>query len=161
MVARTLLRVGAELDRARLRELRRELRRHEALGAAARALRHRDHSHAGLDERLRRAGIREAERAAALVALERSGYVDDRAFAERRARQLAAKDWGDAAIAADLERQGLDAGAREEALAALPPERDRALAVAERRGHDPRTGAYLARRGFGEDALEPFVARDA
>lgn len=160
VVARTLLRVGLELDRTRLRELRRELRRAEALGVATRALRHREHSHAGLEERLRRAGIAGAEREEALETLERVGYVDDSRFAGRRAEQLASKDWGDAAIAADLERQGVEREAAAAAIAALEPERDRALEVAGRRGRTPKTGAYLARRGFGEEALEPFVAQD-
>ncbi|HET7045272.1 MAG TPA: RecX family transcriptional regulator [Gaiellaceae bacterium] len=160
VVARTLLRVGTVLDRPRLRELRRELRRAEALGVAARALRYREHSHAGLDERLRRAGVAERERGQALETLERVGYVDDARFAARRAEQLAAKDWGDAAIAAELERQGVGRDAAGAAIAALEPERERALAVAGRRGSTPRTGAYLARRGFAEEALERFVAQD-
>src|SRR5438045_155835 len=56
VVVRSGLRVGEELDRPRLRLLRRELRRHEALEAAARALRHRDHSVRALDEKLERRG---------------------------------------------------------------------------------------------------------
>lgn len=160
VVARTPIRVGTVLDRPALRELGRELRRAEALGVATRALGRREHSHASLDDRLRRAGVAEAARGEALETLERVGYVDDTRFAERRAEQLASRDWGDAAIAADLERQGVGADARAGALAALEPERERALRIAGVRGQTPKTGAYLARKGFSEDALEPFVARD-
>ncbi|MBA2476573.1 MAG: hypothetical protein H0V40_11540, partial [Actinobacteria bacterium] len=47
---------GVELDRPRARSLRRELRRLEAIGVAARSLRRRDLSERALEERLGRAG---------------------------------------------------------------------------------------------------------
>lgn len=157
VVARTLLRVGQELDRPRLRELGRELRRAEALERAARALKHRDLSTRALGERLERAGVAAREREQALETLARVGYVDDERFAQRRAQGLAERDWGDAAIADDLERQGIPPAAAAAALAALEPERDRAQRVAGARGATRRTAAYLGRRGFGEDALESVL----
>jgi regulatory protein len=154
VVARTGLGVGSELDRERLRELGRELRRVESLATATRALRHRDHSARSLDERLARAGVRASEREQALATLQRVGWVDDERVARGRAELLAERLWGDEAIAADLARRGIDAEAADAAIAALPPERERAEAAAAARGRGARTAAYLARRGFGEDAVE-------
>ena len=158
VVARMLLHVGSELDRPRLRELRRELRRAEALGAAARALRHRDHTTRSLDARLEQAGVGAAAREQALETLQRVGYVDDARFAERRAQLLCERGWGDAAIAADLEQQGVEAEPAAAALALLEPESERARRIAEHRGPGPKTASYLLRRGFDEDVVRPLVA---
>jgi SOS response regulatory protein OraA/RecX len=160
VVVRAGLRVGEELDRPRLRLLRRELRRHEALAAAARTLRHGDHSVRALDEKLERRGASGPEREAALDTLERAGLVDDGRFAGGRARLLAERGWGDAAIKLDLERQGIDAELAGEALAALEPERERARRQAARRGGGVRAARWLAARGFGEDTVEAFIAED-
>lgn len=164
VVARTLLRVGVELDRGRLRELRRELRRSEALATAARALRHRDHSARGLSVRLEAAGVTEAERREVVETLERIGYVDDERLACRRAAVLAERGWGDAAIAADLEQKGIDGELAAAAISTLESERERAAREVARRGPGRRTAAHLARRGFGEDvlelALDPPIAED-
>lgn len=146
--------VGTELDRPRLRALRRELKRSEALGVAVRALRRRDYSTGALDARLERAGIDEPERHDALGTLARAGLVDDDRFAIDRAAALARRGYGDEAIRWDLERQGLSPQLVAAALAALEPERDRAAAIVERRGHGRAVAAYLSRRGFGEDAVE-------
>lgn len=153
-VVRAELRLGVELDRARARALRRELRRSGALAAAARALRRRDLSARGLDERLERAGVGEAERREAVGTLERIGLVDDRRFAAGRAAALAERGYGDAAICHDLERQGAPAEAVEAALAELEPEEARAAALVRRRGAARTTPAFLARRGFSEEAVE-------
>jgi SOS response regulatory protein OraA/RecX len=119
VVVRAGLSVGEELDRPRLRLLRRELRRHEAIVAATGALRHRDHSARSLEQKLERGGVAPAERAATLDTLGRAGLLDDARFASDRARTLAGRGWGDAAIRADLERQGLDGEPVAEAIAAL------------------------------------------
>jgi SOS response regulatory protein OraA/RecX len=160
VVVRTGLQVGEELDRPRLRLLRRELRRHEAITAATAALRHRDHSVRTLDERLERRGVAPAEREAALETLERAGLVDDARFAGGRACTLAERGWGDAAIRADLERQGLAGSAVAEALEALKPELERAREHGARRGGGPRAARWLASRGFDAEALESLVAED-
>ncbi len=158
------LAVGERLDRARLRALRRELRRHEALAAAASALRHRDLSRHALDARLARRSVTPLERADALQVLERAGLVDDARFGETRARTLAERGWGDAAIRADLEQQGVPAGLVGPALAALSPEAERARVLVRRRGGSVATARWLARKGFGEDAVEaaakPGIADD-
>jgi SOS response regulatory protein OraA/RecX len=154
VVARAGLNVGAELDRACARMLRRELRRHEALAASAGALRRRDLSTRRLEQRLERRAVPPAERARAVETLTRAGLLDDGRFARGRARALAARGYGDAAIRFDLERQGVDAELATETLAELEPERDRALRVAAPAGSAARAARLLARRGFGEDAIE-------
>jgi regulatory protein len=133
----------------------------DPLQVAVRALRHRDLSTAAVEERLERAGVGEPEREEALETLRRVGYVDDARFAERRARQLADRGWGNAGIAADLERQGVDAGAAAAAIALLEPEAERARAIVARRGRSPKTAAYLLRHGFEADAVAPSVADEA
>jgi SOS response regulatory protein OraA/RecX len=160
VVVRAGLRVGEELDRPRLRLLRRELRRHEALAAATGALRHRDHSMRSLEQRLERRGVAPAERDAALDTLERAGLVDDGRFAASRARGLAERGWGDTAIRAELERHRVAGEAVADALAALEPERDRAREHAARRGGGLRAARWLASRGFDADALDGLVAED-
>jgi regulatory protein len=157
VVVRAALRVDGELDRPSARTVRRELRRHEALGASAGALRHRDLSTRRLEQRLERRAVPPAERARAVETLTRAGLLDDGRFARGRARALAARGYGDAAIRFDLERQGVAAELAAEALAELEPERDRALRLAATAGGAARAARLLARRGFGEDAIEAAV----
>jgi regulatory protein len=158
------LAVGERLDRARLRSLRGELRRREALAAATGALRHRDLSSRALDARLARRSVAPHERAAALQVLERAGIVDDTRFGATRARTLAERGWGDAAIRADLERQSVSDELIGPALESLPPEIERARALILRRGGGAATARWLARKGFGEEAIEaaarPGIADD-
>jgi regulatory protein len=151
---RAELRVGVALDRPRLRTVRRELLRAEALSWAVRALRRRDLSRRALETRLERAGLGKEEREAALATLERAGLLDDERFALTRAASLADRAYGDEAIRWTLERDGVDLELARRAVAALAPEHERAEAVAARRGPGRATAAYLARRGFGEDAVE-------
>jgi regulatory protein len=161
VVVRAGLATGLELDRTRARTLRRELRRHEALGRAARTLRARDRSARDVDSRLERAGFAPGERAEALGALERAGLVDDARFAAARAASLAERGWGDEAIAWQLERAGVAPELVAAAVAGLEPERDRAVRLAERRGGGAAAARFLMRRGFGEDAVEGAVGADA
>ena len=148
---------GAELDRPRLRLLRRELRRGEAVGRAARALRARDRTVSELDDRLARAGVRAPERAAALATLERAGLVDDERVAASRASALAERGRGDAAIRWELDRVGVAAQLVEQAVSALLPERERAARVVAG-ARDPRkAAALLARRGFRPETIEAVV----
>jgi SOS response regulatory protein OraA/RecX len=158
VVARSGLAGGCELDRPRARLVRRELRRSEALTRAARALRRRDLPEQALDARLRRAGFQDEERQAALGTLVRAGLVDDARFAHTRASSLAERGRGDAAIAWELEGHGVAPELVESALASLVPERERALAVVARHGATAATARMLARRGFGEDAVEAACA---
>ena len=154
VIVRAGLARGQPLERAQLRLLRRELRRHEALRVSTAALRQRDLSTVELEERLRRRDVAPAEREAALETMRGAGLVDDTRFARSRAASLAERGYGDAAIRADLERRGLGAEAVAAALEQLEPERERAAAVVARRGGGPTTARYLARRGFDEDVVE-------
>ena len=157
MVVGCGLRKGLELDRPLLRRLRDELRRVEAVDAAARALRHRDLSSARLESTLERRGIAPAERRRALAALERVGLVDDRRTASLRASALADRGYGDDAIRWRLGEEGFADEAADEALACLEPEPERARRVVEVEGPSPRTLRLLARRGFAADSLEGLV----
>ena len=121
------------------------------------ALRHRDLSRGALEARLARRSVAPGERAETLELLERAGIVDDARFGESRARALAERGWSDEAIRADLERQALPDDLIGPALAALAPEHERAQALAVRRGGGIATARWLARRGFGEDAIEGAV----
>jgi regulatory protein len=159
VAARAGLVVGTALDRERARTLARELRRGRALGTALSALRRRDLSRRALDERLARRGVREAERADALGALERAGLVDDERVARKRAETLAERGWGDEAIRYRLLAEGVNAPAVDQALRDLELESARAARVVARRGGGPETARFLARRGFGEDAVEDAAGR--
>jgi regulatory protein len=121
---------------------------------AAKALQHRDRSRSQIDERLARAGVEEEYRADALDALERIGYVDDARFAGQRAESLAGRGYGDEAISAFLIADGVTPAVAAATVGALPPEAERAAAIVARLGASPRTAARLARKGFGEDAVE-------
>jgi SOS response regulatory protein OraA/RecX len=157
-VARAGLRVGTALDRPRARAVRQELRRAEALDAAARSLRTGDRSRAELVRRLERRRLPTGARAEAVETLERLGLVDDRRAAEARAAALASRGYGDAAIRYDLGLRGFDDAAAADALASLEPERARAERLVRRRGAGPATARSLAARGFGEDAVEAAAA---
>jgi SOS response regulatory protein OraA/RecX len=154
------LRVGCELDRPTARLLRRELRRAEALAVAGRSLRARDISVQALEERLERSGVPRELRRDVVRALEGAGIVDDRRFATARAAALAGRGYGDAAIAADLDRRGLAADLSAEALAALAPEAERAREAAAERGRGAKTARFLASKGFGEEAIEAALGAD-
>jgi len=152
-VVRTGLLVGRILDRATARALARELRRSRALADAARVLRHHDVSRRRLDERLARRGAGAEARADALATLAQAGLVDDARVAATRARSLAERGYGDAAIRFSLEREQLAAEVVEEALAALEPERDRMKTLLPDPA-DVKALRRLAARGFAAETLE-------
>jgi SOS response regulatory protein OraA/RecX len=149
VVVRAGLAEGRALDRPALRELRRELRRAEALHLAGRALRHRDLSRRRLAERLEQA-VPPAVVAESLSTLEQAGFVDDERVARVRAESFAERGYGDEAIRHRLEAEGLP----DEVVSELRPETERAGPLIARRGTGPRTARYLAGRGFGEEAVE-------
>jgi len=86
VAARSGLTIGLELDRERLRTLRRELRRGDAVAAGTQALARYDRSEQGLRDILKRKGIGEREREEAIAALRRHGALDDKRFAEAEVR---------------------------------------------------------------------------
>jgi regulatory protein len=154
VIVRVRLGVGEELDRPRARELARELRRARAVDTALRAVSRREQSTAELDRRLRQQGFAPGLREETLNRLERVGLVDDERYAMRRAESLSERGQGDEAIRWRLERDGVAAETAAEALAALPPELERARLIVAAHGAGPRTARELARKGFGEEAVE-------
>ena len=154
VLVRVRLGVGEELDRPRARELARELRRARAVDTALRAVSRREQSTAELDRRLRQRGFAPGLREETLNRLERVGLVDDERYAMRRAESLSERGQGDEAIRWRLERDGVPGETAAKAVAALPPERQRAQLVVAAQGTGARTARELARRGFGEDAVE-------
>lgn len=154
VLVRCRLAPDTALDRPRLREIRRELLRAEALGAAVRALSHRDLSERRLRERLASRGVRSDAAESVVAALASAGAVDDARLAHARAASLSDRGWGDAAIGARLEQEGLAAELVSGALAGLPPESLRAAGIAARAPDRRAAWRLLARRGFSPDAIE-------
>ena len=150
--------VGVELDRARARRVRRELRRHEAMEQAARVLRRRDVSAAELEERLDRAKVAPAARSETIERLTGAGAVDDARFARTRAQALADRGAGDLLVRHDLAARGIGAPTIDAAIALLDPESVRAARICTRRGSGAKTARYLARKGFSEEAIESSCA---
>jgi regulatory protein len=144
--------VGRMLDRETARTLARELRTTRALADATRALRYRDLSRRRLDERLAQRGAGAAARAAALETLERTGLVDDARVAASRARSLAERGYGDAAIQFALEGEDFAPELVAEALKGLEPEPERARRLL---GPEPDGKAIrrLSAKGFDAETL--------
>ena len=130
----------------------------EALAVATRALARREHSRRSLRERLLRARVSAEEADTVVEELVRLGLLDDARFARERARVLADRGKGDAAIRFELDREGVDEAEIEAALAALDPERERAAQLVVRRGATSATARLLASRGFDEDVVAALVA---
>lgn len=158
-VARAGLVPGMELDRERVRGFRRALRDAVAVDVAMRSLSRRDASRAELEGRLARRGIATPVQTETLDRLSDLGLVDDRRFAEGRARQLAERGYGDDAIRHDLEHRGIDTGVVDAAVGVLADEASRAAALLERDGLSARTLTRLARRGFSASVLDDAAAQ--
>jgi len=134
--------------------------RTKALAVATRALARREHSQRSLRERLLRAGVSVDDADAVVEELRQTGLVDDGRFAEERARMLAERGKGDAAIRFELERAGVGQAELEAALGRLDPERERAAALVARRGASPATARLLAGRGFDEEVVVALIAAE-
>ena len=126
----------------------------DATDVALRALRHRDLPRSGLDERLARAGVEADERRETIERLAETGLVSDERYARERARVLAERGAGDDAIRGDLRRHGVERDLADSAVEELEPEPERASRVFARRGGGEQALRYLARKGFGREALE-------
>jgi regulatory protein len=146
--------VGRRLDRESARLLARELRRAEAMSRAARALSARDRSRGELEARLDAAGVSEAAKAEALGSLEASGLLDDARVAESRARDMARRGYGDAAIRSDLRLKRIDSETIAAAIDELEAESERVVRLVGRDGPTPKLLRRLASRGFSRDSLE-------
>ena len=155
VVVRCGLHAGLALDRARLRSLRTELQRAEALATAGRALARAPLSRRRLSERLRRRGVAPSAERTAVATLTSAGLLDDARLALERAQGLAERGWGDLAVASRLEREGFEEKEVREALSALPSEASRAAELARKLGKvRAKTWGALARRGFAPEAIE-------
>ena len=145
---------GCELDRARAHALRRELRRAGAFRLSAASCTHvtsRRHD----CEQLERRGVPATKpRSPPSRRSPRAGLVDDRQVARARAAALADRGYSDAAIRWRLETEGFASGQISDAVATLEPERGRAARIVRARGPGQTTARRLARRGFGEDAVD-------
>jgi SOS response regulatory protein OraA/RecX len=148
------LHAGLTLDRPRLRLLRTELRRAEGLATAARALAQRPLSRRQVSERLRSRGVAPPVERETLGTLAAAGLVDDTRLANARAAALADRGWGDLAIAARLQRAGLEGADVRVALAGLVPEAGRAAELVADSPDRRKAWSRLARRGFSPDAIE-------
>jgi regulatory protein len=157
VVVRCRLIAGTELERPLLRKLRRELRRAEAVAFAGRALSARDLSRTRLKDRLRARGFPPAVGEGAVAALAEVGLVDDRRLGLMRAEALAERGWGDAAIEVRLRREDVPEEVVREALASLPPERERAAALAASVNDRRAAWNLLSRRGFALETAEEVV----
>jgi SOS response regulatory protein OraA/RecX len=157
VVVRCGLRADLELDRPLLRTLRRELRHAEAIAVAGRTLRRGDVSTKRLADRLTRAGVPASAGRSAVGALREARILDDARVAGSRARALAERGWGDAAIAARLEAEGVGEDDARRAICGLPPEASRAAKVAARLSDHRKAWTLLARRGFDESTIEDVV----
>jgi SOS response regulatory protein OraA/RecX len=157
VVLRCGLTPGLELDRRRLRQLRRELRHTEALSHAVRTVTRRDISTRRLRERLAARGVRADEAEDAVAALTAAGAVDDARTAAGRAHALAQRGWGDDALTARLVGEGFAAADVRAALAQLRPERERAAALAATARDARAAWKLLSRRGFSQESVEDVV----
>jgi SOS response regulatory protein OraA/RecX len=125
-----------------------------AYEAGVRALARRELTRAELSAGLQRAGFGETERDAAIDRLRAAGYLDDSRATVERARVLADRGFGDAAIVADLTRRGASPELIGDALAGLELELDRARRIAIDLGGGSRSLRRLGRKGFSEHSLE-------
>jgi SOS response regulatory protein OraA/RecX len=157
VVVRAELRVGRRLDRESARLLARELRRANAVSRATRALASRDRSRGELEARLEKAGVSDAARDEALSSLEAAGLVDDTRVAESRARELARRGYGDAAIRSDLRLRRISSETIAAAIEELEPEAGRAARVLNGKERTPQALRRLASRGFSRDTLEELA----
>ena len=148
------LSVGKRLEREDLRLLGRELRRADALTKATRMLARRPLPKALLEERLEKKGVAPVALEQAVEVLEQAQYVNDRSYALERARSLAERSYGDAAVRYILEQERVGSVLIEEAVAALEPELERAQTLLAGAADRRRALRRLATRGFSDETLE-------
>ena len=110
--------------------------------------------------RLTRAGFSEDEVEHAIEQVRHTGYQSDERTARERARTLAERCLGDAAIIADLRRRGIAQDAVAKIFDDLPSEGERAERLAVRIGSERRLVDALRRKGFGEDVIAAVTRED-
>jgi len=157
VVVRAELRVGRRLDRESARLLARELRRDKALARATRALASRDRSRGELEARLNAAGVSDTARDEALGSLEAAGLLDDARVAGSRARELARRGYGNAAIRSDLRLRRIASETIAAAVEELEPEAERAVRALNGKERTPAMLRRLVSRGFSRDTIEELA----
>lgn len=160
---------GVDLDDTRLASLLAQDETARATTASLAFLAYRPRSEREVRDRLRQKGYGPEAVEGAIAKLREWRYLDDADFARRWVENRAIhRPAGGRLIAQELQRKGVDRETVREALAeAEIDERAAALEVARERarrlaGEDPATArrrlaAYLARRGFGYDAVRPAL----
>ncbi len=120
----------------------------DPLEVAARSLRHRDRSRRRSTQRLAKAGVGEAERAEALERLAAARLRRRRALRGRRARRrLPGGATATRRSASILQGRGVEPEAVEGAVAALVPEAERAVELADRLGRTAEDRGAAAAQG--------------
>lgn len=166
------LRVGDEVDDARLAELEAKDQTWKARDAALSLLSYRARTSVELKRRLKRKGFDDEVAASTVERLDRLGVVDDAAFAESFVRdRVRLRPHGVRRLGQELRAKGVDEDTARAAIAEVmeregATEMDLARAAAARwrprAGEDAvraraRLQAFLARRGFGGDAVRAVV----
>lgn len=172
VVLRGGLRVGDEIDEARLKELEAEDLQWKAKQASLNLLSHRARSARELERRLARKDFPGDVASAAVEDLERMGLVDDAAFAESFVRdRVRLRPKGKRVLVQELRARGVDPDTAETAvgevmagedvseleLARAAADRWKARAGEDRQSARRRLYGYLARRGFGSDAIREVL----
>jgi regulatory protein len=166
------LRVGDEVDEDRLAALEAKDRGWKARDAALSLLSHRARSSAELKRRLARKGYDADVADETVERLSGLGVVDDAAFAESfvrdrvrlrpRGRRRLAGELRAKGVDADTARAAIDGVMEAESTSDLDLARQAAARWKPRPGEDPRRArnrlhAFLARRGFGGEAIHTVL----
>jgi SOS response regulatory protein OraA/RecX len=127
-----------------------------AFRVGLKALARRELSLVELCARLERSGVAPEDAVRVSTALRAAGYQSDARTASERARVLAARYFGAAAIVADLGARGLRASDIDWALAELPSEEARAEMLATKLGRSRKLLQTLRRKGYSEETVHRF-----
>ncbi len=163
------LAIGQLLDDAALERLRQADEVEVAYERALHFLGPRPRSEAEIKRRLGTAKVPETAVAAVLERLRGAGLVDDKAFASYWVENRTTfRPRSKRLLSMELRQKGLSDEERKTALAGVD-DAGSAYAIAKQRGARLRAlefvefkrklGAFLARRGFNYDTIEPVVAR--
>jgi len=158
------LRVGMEVDRAKLDEIAREEQQHQARQYAFLLLSYRARTTAELKQRLARKGFSPDIVARTLQRLSELKMIDDAGYARQFVQdRVSIGHKGKWRVRGELIKRGVAREHIEEALAAAPDETAAAREVAEKylsrnKRLEPavlkrRLYAFLARRGFSPDTI--------
>jgi regulatory protein len=158
------LRVGQAISAEELQALVRAEELRHVRESALRFLGYRARSRVEIRRRLLQKGYDPDLVEEALVALDRSGLINDAEFSQSWVRaRTGSRPMGPSRIAAELRQKGVDREVIDEALQAVDPDAETALAltvgrrkIEQLRGEDPRAarrklGAALMRRGFSSE----------